>query len=220
MGSGLITFSNSIFSDNSETNWNKPVYSEVEILPNANNYGVYGLKFIGCRFGGMDESHKTLYAVQENSSNATIRSNSFIGCTFIAKSIYSPNICDPQVLDNYTFEGCTAGTDGQDETYNPSSFLSFENKDKIELKEQNKIVSINNNSMDCVVQLPALSSVPLGKEYVLIKANDNSKIIINPATNELINNKSQLIISSTLPAYTQIKIVNGGKGWIHMLGEN
>jgi hypothetical protein len=220
MGSGLITFVNSLFSDNSETNWTTPTYPDVEILPNVTKFGVYGLKFIGCRFGSMDESRKTLYAVQENSTNSTIRSNAFIGCTFITKSIYSPTICDQQVLDNYIFEGCTAGADGQEEIYNPSAYLSVENKANIELKKQNKIVSINNSSQDCIVQLPSLASVPVGKEYILIKATDNLKITVNPVSNELINNKPQLVIPGTLPVYSQIKLINGGKSWIHILSEN
>ena len=218
MGCGLLTFVNAIFSDNSEINWKNPEYSEVEILPNSNNYGVYGLKFIGCRFGSMDASHKVLYAVQENSTNATIRCNSFVGCTFINSSIYSSNICDPQVLDNYTFEGCTAGADGQEEIYNPSCFLSVDNQANIELKKQNSIVSIN-NSTDCRIQLPASSTVPMGKEYIIIRQNESSNITIKPAANELINDKSQLTIPKSLPAYSQIKLLNSGKGWIHVLPE-
>jgi hypothetical protein len=62
--------------------------------------------------------------------------------------------------------------------------------------------------------------VPVGKEYILIKANDNLKITVNPVTNELINNKPQLIIPGTLPSYSQIKLINGGKSWIHILSEN
>jgi hypothetical protein len=111
LGSGQITVLSSVISENCESDWVNPKYPEVDILPNPNNYGVYGLKFIGCRFGSMNTSHKTLFAVRENSTNAVIRSNAFIGCTFAQNGIYSPSICDQQVLDNYIFEGCTAGTD-------------------------------------------------------------------------------------------------------------
>jgi hypothetical protein len=215
MGSGLITFVNSYFGDNSEADWKNPSSPEVDILPNINNYGVYGLKFLGCRFGSMSESNKSLYAVRENSTNAVIRNNAFIGCTFIQKS-FKLGICDPQVLDNYIFEGCTGGADGQAEIYNPRAFQNFEEQANISLKEQNHIISIDNNSLDCTVNLPSISSVPVGKEYLIIKSRDNIKLTIAPAANERINNESQLIIPVSLQAFSQIKLLNGGNQWLYI----
>jgi len=201
------------FSHNSEADWKNPTSPEVDIFPNSNNYGSYGIKFIGCRFGSMTESHKSLYAVRENSKNAVIRSNSFIGCTFI-KSSFKSDICDPQVLDNYTFEGCTAGSDGQEEIYNPHGFQNIEGQGNVVLKEQNHIVSLNGNSTECKVNLPSISSVPVGKEYIIIKTGGNFNITIAPSANEQINNDSKLVLQASLPAYSQIKLINGGNRWL------
>jgi hypothetical protein len=62
------------------------------------------------------------------------------------------------VLDNYSIEDCTAEFYRQEEMYYPIYFISVDGKDRVELKKQYNIVETDNNSLDCIVQSPALSS--------------------------------------------------------------